>query len=275
LRRRRFDFGAKRVSRVAQWKRIQTLAVAAGIWGAVQPALANCDAEMRKLTQDRNVQLQIVKDFAKAAHGKPMDSTAFCVKSAGLIRAESALIAYMEKNKDWCSFPDEAINQLKEHHARNADFNAKACSVALTLKKMREPAEQDSGGWPRTVVPLVPDGGSFTVPVTINGRLTLNFVVDSGASDVSVPADVVMTLVRTGTITDSDFLGKQTYQMADGSTVPSQRFNIRSLTVGDRTLENVVGSIAPVAGSLLLGQSFLSRFKSVSMDYERRALILK
>jgi hypothetical protein len=55
---------------------------------------------------------------------------------------------------------------------------------------------------------------------------------------------------------------------------PSQRFNIRSLTVGDRTIENVVGSIAPVAGSLLLGQSFLSRSKSVSIDYERRALIL-
>jgi predicted aspartyl protease len=126
----------------------------------------------------------------------------------------------------------------------------------------------------RTVVPLVPDGGTFTVPATINGRLTLNFVVDSGAADVSVPRDVVMTLVRTGTITEEDFLGKQTYQLADGSTVPSERFNIRSLAVGDRTLENVEGSIAPISGTLLLGQSFLSRFKSVSIDYELRALIL-
>ncbi len=96
----------------------------------------------------------------------------------------------------------------------------------------------------------------------------------SSSSDVSVPADVVMTLVRTGTIGDDDFLGKQTYQLADGSTVPSQRFIIRSLKVGDRTLENVVGGIVPVTGSLLLGQSFLSRFKSVSIDYKLRALIL-
>jgi predicted aspartyl protease len=59
--------------------------------------------------------------------------------------------------------------------------------------------------------------------------------------------------------------------MADGSTVPSMRFVIRSLKVGDRTLENV---IAPVAGSLLLGQSFLSRFKSWSIDNRSRALIL-
>jgi predicted aspartyl protease len=84
----------------------------------------------------------------------------------------------------------------------------------------------------------------------------------------------VLTLVRTETITDADFLGKQTYQMADGSTVPSQRFVIRSLKVGDKTLENVTGSIAPVAGTLLLGQSFLSRFKTWSIDNQRRALIL-
>ena len=122
---------------------------------------------------------------------------------------------------------------------------------------------------------MVAEGGTFVVPVRINDQITLKFVVDSGASDVTVPADVVMTLLRTGTITDSDFLGTQKYRMADGSTVPSQQFVIRSLKVGDRTLENVTGSIAPVEGSLLLGQSFLRRFKSWSIDNQREALILQ
>jgi predicted aspartyl protease len=54
--------------------------------------------------------------------------------------------------------------------------------------------------------------------------------------------------------------------MADGSTFPSQRVVIHTLKIGDMTLENVVGSIAPVKGSLLLGQSFLSRFKSWSIE---------
>jgi hypothetical protein len=125
-----------------------------------------------------------------------------------------------------------------------------------------------------TVIPMVSDGGTFRVPVTINGQLTLKFVIDSGAADVSVPADVVMTLLRTGTITDADFLGKQTYQLADGSTIPSQQFVIRSLKVGDKNLENVVGSVAPVAGGLLLGQSFLSRFNTWSIDNHQRVLIL-
>ena len=125
-----------------------------------------------------------------------------------------------------------------------------------------------------TIVPMISDGGTFRVPVTINDELTLKFVIDSGAAELSVPADVVTTLVRTGTITDTDFLGKQTYKLAYGSTIPSQQFVIRSLKVGDKTLENVVGSIAPVAGGLLLGQSFLSRFNTWSIDNQRQALIL-
>jgi clan AA aspartic protease (TIGR02281 family) len=126
----------------------------------------------------------------------------------------------------------------------------------------------------RTVIPMLQEGGTFVVPATINGKLTLNFVVDSGAADVSIPADVVMTLFRTGTITDADFLGKEIYKMADGSAVPSQQFIIHSLKVGDNTLENVTASISPVTGSLLLGQSFLGRFHSWSIDNQSGVLTL-
>ena len=124
------------------------------------------------------------------------------------------------------------------------------------------------------IVPLEVRGGTYLVRVTINSQITLKFVIDSGASDVSMPADVVLTLIRTETINKSDFIGKQNYQMADGSTAPSQRFIIRSLRVGDLILENVTGGIAPVEGQLLLGQSFLSRFKSWAIDNQRQVLIL-
>ena len=100
-------------------------------------------------------------------------------------------------------------------------------------------------------------------------------MVDSGASDVSIPADVVMTLIRTGTLKDQDFVGEQTYRLADGSKVKSKTFRIRQLKVGGRVVDNVLGSIADVNGSLLLGQSFLSRFKSVKFDYAQGVLVLK
>jgi predicted aspartyl protease len=58
--------------------------------------------------------------------------------------------------------------------------------------------------------PLKKEGGTFVVPVQINGAITLDFTVDSGAADVSVPADVFSTLARTGTIRNSDIIGEET-----------------------------------------------------------------
>ena len=123
-------------------------AVAAAL-GLGAPAFADCGSDMQKLAQNRNVELQRVNDFAKAAHGKPLDPSLFCVKTVGLLQAESAMIAYMEKNKDWCSFPDDAIEGLKTSHAKNAAFNTKACTVAAKIKKMKEQAAQGGGGGPQ------------------------------------------------------------------------------------------------------------------------------
>jgi clan AA aspartic protease (TIGR02281 family) len=122
-------------------------------------------------------------------------------------------------------------------------------------------------------IPLIREHGTFVVPVVINDKMTLNFTIDSGASDVSIPADVFSTLTRTGTVTKSDFLDKQTYELADGSRQTSQRFRIRTLRIGSLELSAVIASVAPSAGTLLLGQSFLSRLKSWSIDNDRQLLV--
>ena len=124
-------------------------------------------------------------------------------------------------------------------------------------------------------VPLKKEGGTFLVPVQINGAITLNFTIDSGAADVSVPADVFSTLRRTGTITDADITGERTYVLANGSKTKSVTFTIRSLRVGDKVVENVRGAVTPAEGSLLLGQSFLEHFKSWSFDNTKHQLVLE
>jgi hypothetical protein len=119
------------------------------------PAYADCGSDMQKLAQDRNAQLQIVNTFAQSFHGKPMDPQAFCFKSAGLIRAEGALIAYMEKNKDWCGVPDEVLASLKASHAKTTDFGGKACVAAAKVKKMQE---QQAAGGGQPQAPALPAG---------------------------------------------------------------------------------------------------------------------
>jgi uncharacterized protein/predicted aspartyl protease len=124
------------------------------------------------------------------------------------------------------------------------------------------------------VIPLKNGGGVYEVGVRINRAITLDFIVDSGASDVLIPADVAMTLARAGTISSSDFIGNQEYRIGDGSTLKSERFILRELGIGGRIVQNVVASIGSVKGEPLLGQSFLARFGSWSIDNSRHVLVL-
>jgi len=43
--------------------------------------------------------------------------------------------------------------------------------------------------------PLGKNGGVYTLPVRINGVMTLNFILDTGASEVSIPADVLRNII--------------------------------------------------------------------------------
>jgi clan AA aspartic protease (TIGR02281 family) len=159
--------------------------------------------------------------------------------------------------------------------APNSTSTASDTSSATTASDTSDPTSGPALSSTRLAVRMQKAGGTYVVPVLINNAISLNFVVDSGAADVSIPADVAMTLMRTGTLAKSDFIGHQTYVLADGRKMPSAIFRIRSLKVGDKVVENVRANVAPVKGSLLLGQSFLGRLKSWSVDNQRHALLFE
>jgi TonB family protein len=117
-------------------------------------------------------------------------------------------------------------------------------------------------------------GGVYEVPVTINGILKLNFIVDSGAAEVFVPSEVFMTLLHSDTLSSQDFLPGKTYVLADGSKVKSQRFIIRRMKVGSYIVKNVTASISPPGSSLLIGQSFLEKVGKWRIDSKRQLFIL-
>jgi clan AA aspartic protease (TIGR02281 family) len=123
-------------------------------------------------------------------------------------------------------------------------------------------------------IPLIHAHGTLQVPVVINDKVSLNFTIDSGATDVSIPATVFSTLSRAGIVSSEDFLDKRLYKLADGSGEISQRFRIRSLRVGKLEVRDVIASVGDSGGLLLLGQSFLSRLKSWSIDNERQTLLI-
>lgn len=167
----------------------------------------------------------------------------------------------------------EATKLRNEDNARLAmqDINEMSARAKST-RGIPSEAIGDVSGY--NTAKLGTQGGVFTIAGRLNDVLTLDFVVDSGAADVHIPADVASTLLRTHTINQGDFLPGAIYTMADGSKARSQRFIIRKLQVGNTIVRNVPAAIGNSKGDLLLGQSFLSRFPSWSIDNKSHRLIL-
>jgi predicted aspartyl protease len=145
----------------------------------------------------------------------------------------------------------------------------------LTTKIMPATPQRQEPSTYSTRVEMEPDErGGLVVPVLIDDAITMRFVVDSGASDVSIPLDVVRKLVKLGQLTSDDFIGTAVYTLADGSTLPSPTFRIHSMKIGDKMVRNLTGNVSPSGADPLLGQSFLSRFKTWSIDNEKQVLTL-
>lgn len=127
----------------------------------------------------------------------------------------------------------------------------------------------------KSEIALEARNGALYVPAVVDESMTLKFVVDSGASDVCIPADVAQTLMRMGKLTSADERGSGMAELADGSRVPAEQVMIHSIQVGGHEVKNVLASVTNTRGSLLLGQSFLRRFKSWSVDNNRKILLLR
>jgi clan AA aspartic protease (TIGR02281 family) len=173
----------------------------------------------------------------------------------------------------------------KTNMARSEVLEAERLNPGLTeisAKAVRQlktelglPIEGGNGNSPlETRIPLLKMSGGLIAPVVINNALKLNFIVDSGASDVSIPADVFASLVQANTVTQADITGNRNYKNADGEVFQSKTFVIRSLKIGNIEAPRVQAKVSPSNAPPLLGQSFLKRFKSWSIDNSTQELIL-
>ena len=139
-------------------------------------------------------------------------------------------------------FTDAAIKGKEQCFAKFGIAND--ASLAEYEKTATEAAKADTRS-DTDEVALVQTHGIFEIPVRINGAITLNFILDSGASDVQIPFDVFSTLVRANTIRENDLIGESTYVLADGSKKKQTKFLIRELQIGNRLLHNVSGKRRP------------------------------
>lgn len=126
-------------------------------------------------------------------------------------------------------------------------------------KKMKE----------KTVVKMNKKNGVYEVPVEINGT-NMFFIFDTGASDITISLTEATFLYKQGTLKDDDFIGKQQYQIADGSISEGTLINLKTVKIGNKTLSNVRASVVHnISAPLLFGQSALSQFGKLTIDYNK------
>lgn len=242
---------------------------------------ADAEAARRQQWDALAVQMQ-----ADADRQRQQDQVAAGAEAERRRQQESERIVAARHNAQLIEAADDRICQARGLMPERPDYNK--CRDALLREHQGEVNVPTGDNWlpvqwakvqvpARTAgesVPLEISGGTFVVPVLVNDQVSLKFTLDSGAADVTIPADVVFTLMRAGSISGSDFLGSQTYVLADGAEVPSRMIRIHSLRVGGVVVHDVVGSVTSVRGLPLLGQSFLSRLSSWSIDNQSRTLII-
>ena len=124
----------------------------------------------------------------------------------------------------------------------------------------------------KLIVKMKNENGVYYVPCKING-MEMQFIFDTGASDITMSAAEAIVLYKQGKLADDDFIGTQQYQIADGSIHEGALVELKTVEIGGRKLNNVRASIVDnMEAPLLLGQSALSKFGKISIDYNRNEI---
>jgi clan AA aspartic protease (TIGR02281 family) len=138
------------------------------------------------------------------------------------------------------------------------------------------PTKPAASGTQYIRAPLTAKGGVPYVQVGIDGVCCFPFMVDSGASDVTVSPEVFMAMLNGGHITKEDLIDVVNYRTASGAVIEGLRFRMPPMTVAGKTVHGVTASVSPGTSgvSMLLGQSFLRKFKFWAIDNANGVLVL-
>lgn len=122
-------------------------------------------------------------------------------------------------------------------------------------------------------VPVRKEGNTYSVEIRIGGK-SLMYIIDSGASEMVVPTTLLKDLIDQGIVRNSDFLAPKTFVLADGSEKEYRRVRIPVVTIGTNRVTNVISIIAEDGNPLLLGKSFLDKFRSWKINNSNLTLEL-
>lgn len=165
----------------------------------------------------------------------------------------------------------DAVRDLPEFKALMEEYEAKHAEY---LKQFELSMPEKEETVTEIAVKRSP-GGTFEIPCDING-LPLQMVFDTGASDVTISSVEANFMFKNGYLSEKDIKGKKYYQIANGQISEGTTITLREVKIGDAVLHNVDASVVKSQKApLLLGQSAMERFGTITIDNQNNTLIIK
>ncbi len=124
------------------------------------------------------------------------------------------------------------------------------------------------------VVKLEPtNGGVYNINVEINNVLKIDMILDTGAADILLTSEIVLTLIKTKTIDEGDILEGGSYIDANGNVNFKVRFNLKEIKIGRYTAKNVVCCVNENLNTKnLLGIGALRKIGNMHLDFNKNEL---
>jgi clan AA aspartic protease (TIGR02281 family) len=108
--------------------------------------------------------------------------------------------------------------------------------------------------------------GIYQIPCKVNG-IPMNFIFDTGASDVTISLTEAKFLLKQGLLDKTDFIKNIKYEIANGDIIEGTKINLKTIDIGGIILNNISASVINKQNSpLLLGQSALSKLGQYSIN---------
>lgn len=118
----------------------------------------------------------------------------------------------------------------------------------------------------QVTIEMTPKGKVYSLPGKVNG-LELNFIFDTGASDVYLSLTEAVFMLKNGYLTKNDFTGVSYSQIANGDIVENTTVLLREVEIGGIKIHDVTASISHnLDAPLLLGQSAIQKLGPIQLD---------
>lgn len=117
----------------------------------------SCNEDLAAFGKKRNSEIEALNAISKS-HGGKLDPIAACPHFRNMSSIEGQMLAYLQKNQEWCNIPDDFINGFKGNSEKTVGMAKQACELAAKAKKMQEQGGGFAGGGNLPPPPKLPAG---------------------------------------------------------------------------------------------------------------------